>query len=440
MPLKILLISYNYAPELTGIGKYNTEFCSYLVEEGNQVDVITGVPYYPQWKIAKGYKNSFYTQENIQGVNLTRCPVYIPSKPSGLKRMLMDLSFYGSTLLVVLTKLFSLQRYDVVFVPSPSFLMGLHILLLRVFWRKTKFVYHIQDLQIDAALELGMIKQPWLKNVLLKTEQLILERSSMVSTISEGMRTKILAKSDQLQDVYIMPNWVDDQVIYSTDPNLFIISELGIPLDKKIFFYSGSIGEKQGLEVLLPIAKALEASCPDLLFVISGSGPYKEHLQAEVAKNEITTILFIDLQPTHIFNHLLNYVHCHLIIQKKQAADLLLPSKLTNILAVGGLSIITTEQHTSLFDIVQKNALSLVVEPENTFALQASITEVYSNLTSEHPTVMLQEIKHNAKVYAAKHLNKKGIIDAFMKSVEIFQLNKPQQHYQNFPSPASTSL
>jgi colanic acid biosynthesis glycosyl transferase WcaI len=301
--------------------------------------------------------------------------------------------------------------------------MGLHILLLRVFWRKTKFVYHIQDLQIDAALELGMIKQPWLKNLLLKTEHLILERSSMVSTISEGMRTKILAKSDQLQDVYIMPNWVDDQVICSADANLLIISELGIPLDKKIFFYSGSIGEKQGLEVLLPIAKALEASCPDLLFVISGTGPYKEHLQAEVAKNKITTILFIDLQPTQIFNHLLNYVHCHLIIQKKQAADLLLPSKLTNILAVGGLSIITAERNTSLFDIAQKNTLGLVIEPENAFSLQESIVQVYSNLTPENASVMLQDIKHNAKVYAAKHLNKKAIIDAFLKSVETLTLN-----------------
>ena len=422
MPLKILLISYNYAPELTGIGKYNMEFCSYLVEEGNRVDVITGFPYYPQWKIAKGYKNSFYAQENIQGVNLTRCPVYIPSKPSGLKRMLMDLSFYGSTLLVVLMKLFSLQRYDVVFVPSPSFLMGWHILLLRVFWRKTKFVYHIQDLQIDAALELRIIKQPWLKNVLLKTEQLILERSTMVSTISEGMRTKILAKSDQLQDVYIMPNWVDDQVIYSTDPNLFIISELGIPLDKKIFFYSGSIGEKQGLEVLLPIAKALEASCPDLLFVISGSGPYKEHLQAEVAKNQITTILFIDLQPTHIFNHLLNCVHCHLIIQKKQAADLLLPSKLTNILAVGGLSIITAELGTSLFEIVQKNNLGLVIEPENEDFLLESIHQVYTSLALNKDSEMILEIKNNAKAYATKHLNKKSIIDSFLRYVDEFQL------------------
>jgi colanic acid biosynthesis glycosyl transferase WcaI len=220
-----------------------------------------------------------------------------------------------------------------------------------------------------------------------------------------------------------MPNWVDDQVIYSTDPNLFIISELGIPLDKKIFFYSGSIGEKQGLEVLLPIAKALELSCPDLLFVISGSGPYKEHLQAEVAKNQITTILFIDLQPTHIFNHLLNYVHCHLIIQKKQAADLLLPSKLTNILAVGGLSIITAERNTSLFDIVQTNKLGLVIEPENTFSLQESIVKVYSNLISERESVMLQELKQNAKAYAAKNLNKKAIIDAFLKSVATFTLN-----------------
>jgi colanic acid biosynthesis glycosyl transferase WcaI len=137
MPLNILLISYNYSPELTGIGKYNTEFCEYLVEEGNQVDVITGFPYYPNWHLFKGYRNRFYEVEDINGVRITRCPVFIPAQPTGLKRMLMDFSFYWSTFFVLIKKIVELERYDLVFVPSPSFLMGLHILLLRGFWRKT---------------------------------------------------------------------------------------------------------------------------------------------------------------------------------------------------------------------------------------------------------------------------------------------------------------
>ena len=422
MPLNILLISYNYTPELTGIGKYNTEFCEYLAEEGNKADVITGFPYYPNWKLFKGYENAYYEKEELNGVNVIRCPVYIPAEPSGLKRMAMDFSFYCSTLLVVIKKIISRQRYEVVFVPSPSFLIGIHILMLRFFWRKTKFVYHIQDLQIDAALELGLIKNPWLKNGLLKLEKLILEKSSIVSTISEGMRAKVTAKSAVAQVVYVMPNWVDDKVIYPCKVNVKVIAELGIPAHKKIFFYSGSIGEKQGLEVLLSIAPKLSLACPDLVFVISGSGPYRAQLQLEVLRKQINSILFIDLQPSNIFNQLLNSVDCHLIIQKKQAADLLLPSKLTNILAVGGLSIITAEPETSLFEIVQKNNLGLVIEPENEESLLESIQQVYTSLALNKDSEMILEIKNNAKAYAAKHLNKKSIIDSFLNYVEEFQL------------------
>lgn len=422
MPLKILLISYNYAPELTGIGKYNTEFCEYLAEEGNKVDVITGFPYYPNWKLFKGYENTFYEEVELNGVKVIRCPVYIPAKPSGLKRMAMDFSFYITTLFVVIKKIVSTKSIDVVFVPSPSFLMGIHILMLRFFWRKTKFVNHIQDLQIDAALELGLIKNPWLKKSLLKLEQLILEKSSIVSTISDGMRAKVSSKNAFLKNVYVMPNWVDDKVIYQCDVNHFAISELGIPAEKIIFFYSGSIGEKQGLEVLLSIAPKLALACPDLVFLISGSGPYKAQLQSEVLMKQINTILFIDLQPSDIFNQLLNYVDCHLIIQKKQAADLLLPSKLTNILAVGGLSIITAEPGTSLFEIVKNNNLGLVIEPENEDSLLESIQQVYTSIALNKNTEMILKLKNNAKAYAAKHLNKKSIIDSFLQYVEEFQL------------------
>ncbi len=39
---------------------------------------------------------------------------------------------------------------------------------------------------------------------------------------------------------------------------------------------------------------------------------------------------------------------CHLVVQKRGAADAVLPSKLTNILAVGGNAVITAEAHTEL--------------------------------------------------------------------------------------------
>lgn len=380
MSKRILLISYNYHPEMTGIGKYNTELCAHLQAQGNTVKVITGFPYYPNWKLFDGYGNSIFTKESIDGVSVIRCPIYIPAEPSGSKRMLMDCSFYFSSLLVVLYQLLSFKKYDIVIAPSPSFMSGFHNILMGLFWRKTVFVYHIQDLQIDAALELGIIQQDWLKKLLLGMEKVILNRATVVSTISQGMRNRVLAKSDKLNEVVLFSNWVDDSKIFKQPADLSVIANLGIPLNKKVFFYSGAIGEKQGLEIIIDIAPALAVSSPSLLFVISGSGPYKLKLQESIAQKGITNILFIELQPTDVFNHLLNYVDCHLIIQKKQAADLLLPSKLTNILAVGGLCIVTAAPGTSLYETVHINQLGIVIAPENAGALQSSIESIYSEL------------------------------------------------------------
>ena len=428
--MNILLISYNYSPELTGIGKYNAEFSEYLVIQGHSVEVITGFPNYPHWELFKGYSNSFYSVENLNGVEVTRCPLFIPTNPSGSKRMIMDFSFYLTSLFVLIKKVVLFSRYDLVFVPSPSFLMGIHILFLRFFWRKTIFVYHIQDLQIDAALELGIIKYPWIKRILLKIENLIFEKSTVVSTISVGMRKKILAKSEFLKDVLIMPNWVDDQVIYTTEIKQEVISNLGIPLNKKIFLYSGAIGEKQGLDSLLIVAKKLKIQCPDLLFVISGTGPFKKKLEQIASDDRVDNIKFIDLQPNEGFNQLLNYASCHLIIQKKQGSESFLPSKLGAILAVGGLSIVTAEKETSLYDIVQNNNLGIVIEPENEDALYESIVMVYDQILNPEESAQIHNLKNNAKYFAVQYLQKESIIDSFM--IRIKEIRQLICHNVNF--------
>ena len=274
MPQKILLISYNYSPELTGIGKYNAEFCEYLAnKDGNIVTVITAYPYYPNWKLFDGYSNIGYKKELINGVKVIRCPFYIPANPTGAKRILQDFSFYISTLLVVLWQIVRCNRYDIVVTPSPSFMCGFHGLLLKLFKPSTKFVYHIQDLQIDAAIDLNIIKQGWLQKILIGIERFILNGASVVSTISVGMQQKILAKRTLVKHVVLFPNWVDNSKIFITKPDVSIIAALGIPLNKTIFFYSGAIGEKQGLEIILAVAPSIALNNQDILFVISGSGP-----------------------------------------------------------------------------------------------------------------------------------------------------------------------
>jgi colanic acid biosynthesis glycosyl transferase WcaI len=194
MSKKVILISYNYYPELTGIGKYNTEFCEYLTAKGYEVKVITAYPYYPNWKLQHGYKNNWFKKEILNGVEILRCPFYIPHKPTGAKRMLLDLSFYLSSLICILLQIGKRIKYDIIIAVSPSFFNGFNGILLKMFNKNSKLIYHVQDLQIDAAIELGIIQNKFIKNLLLTLEKYIITNANYVSTISIGMERKLFAK------------------------------------------------------------------------------------------------------------------------------------------------------------------------------------------------------------------------------------------------------
>jgi len=95
--LKILLYGLNFAPEPVGIGKYTGELAAWLAARGYELRVITAPPYFPAWNIAASYHNR-YAVEHRAGINLQRCPLWVPRRPSGLTRLLHLASFALSSL------------------------------------------------------------------------------------------------------------------------------------------------------------------------------------------------------------------------------------------------------------------------------------------------------------------------------------------------------
>jgi colanic acid biosynthesis glycosyl transferase WcaI len=104
----VLVYGLNYAPELTGIGKYSGEMVGQLVADGYEVQVITAPPYYPDWQVFAGHSNwwSSLDVKSNGSLHVIRCPLWVPSKPTGLKRILHLLSFALSSLPIVIAKAF----------------------------------------------------------------------------------------------------------------------------------------------------------------------------------------------------------------------------------------------------------------------------------------------------------------------------------------------
>lgn len=396
---RILIIGINFSPELTGIGKYTGEMAAWLADNGFEVTVITAFPYYPNWKVQEPYSNRFYKKELSHDGNLKvlRCPMWVPAKPSGLKRIIHEATFFLSASIMLFAQLFR-KKHDQVFCIAPPFHLGFLALLYK--WlRGAKVNYHIQDLQIEAAKDLKVIKANWVFTLLFKMEKFILKRVSSISSISVGMNRKIQAKTGK--DVILFPNWVDTVKFHPLDNRNSLKTKWQFKEDEKIVLYSGSIGEKQGLDALLDIAEEIKTE-NKIRIVICGTGPYKEKLQLKVKDRQLNNISFLPLQPMESFNEFLNMADVHLVLQKAEAADLVMPSKLTTILAAGGLSIATAFPGTSLYDVIYQYDMGILIEPENNTALKGAILFACSNQQDEK--------RKNARTYAEQFLNQDTIL------------------------------
>lgn len=403
----VLVIGINFSPELTGIGKYTGEMVDWLTENNFQCSVVTSFPYYPYWKVQKPYKNKFYTRETLKSgkLNIYRCPMYVPAQPSGMKRLIHEFSFFLSAFVMVTYLLFKPKK-DYIFCMAPPFHLGFLGMYYR-FFKGGKIVYHIQDLQIEAARDLQMIKSKAIFKVLFGMEKRIMQSVNFVSTISSGMLKKISMKTDK--NVLFFPNWVDTNAYCPLYDSAELKILWGFHQDDKIVLYSGSIGEKQGLDAILTVAKQLQESS-FIKFVICGTGPYKEKLIASAREQKLNNIHFLPLQEPNMFNNFLNMADVHLVLQKKSAGDLVMPSKLTTILAVGGLALITAEPGTNLFEVVSDNQMGIIIPSENSNSLKDAI---YSCCTRDNSSVKL-----NGRIYAENHLNKNSILKKTMGILE----------------------
>ncbi|WP_020605118.1 WcaI family glycosyltransferase [Spirosoma spitsbergense] len=400
--MRILIYGINYAPELTGIGKYTGDMAAWLAQQGETVEVITTMPYYPEWAVHASHRGKWWHTEQLAGVRVHRCPFYVPGNVTSLKRILHEFSFVLSSLVYWLPVFFG-KRYDVVICLSPPFHLG----LLPVFYSKLRRVplwCHIQDLQIDMAKELGMLKNKRFLDIMFRVEQFILKHCTVVSTISEGMVRKVTQKNVIQQECVLFPNWVDGTLVKPLSSAQSLRAELGLQSTDKAVLYSGSLGEKQGLEIIIEAAKSF-VSQPEVKFLIFGSGGGKGKLETLVRDYGLTNVRFYPLQPAEKLSALLATADIHLVLQKKSASDLVLPSKLTGILAAGGCALVSAVPGTTLFDVVSTHNMGILIEPESAEKL---VTTIRESLVSD-----LTPYRANARRYAEKFLNREVILNGF---------------------------
>lgn len=395
--LKILICTLNFSPELTGIGKYSGEMAAWFSSRGHSVRVITTPPYYPKWRVWDEYRGFRWNKSVWSGVEVIRCPLWVPQSPTAFKRMFHLISFALSSLPVLFLQLF--WRPNFILLTEPPFLVAPSILFAAKF-SKAKTIIHIQDFEIDAAFGLGLLKGGLLLSVAHYLEKLVLQKFDVISTISEKMIELALKKGCDEDRLILIPNWTNASVSISS---LDLKKTLGLPPDKLIILYSGSMGLKQGLEVLADVAllsvkdKFLNTK---IHFVFCGEGPALDGLKNGCA--ELNNVSLIPLQPAEFLPSLLAMADIHLLPQKRNATDLVMPSKLAGMMISGRAILAAANPGTEIANVLSTRGI--VVEPENSEELFKGIRLLVGN----------QALRNNlgvaAREYATKNLNQDSIL------------------------------
>ncbi|WCM20495.1 glycosyltransferase WbuB [Paraburkholderia bryophila] len=364
--MKILIYGINYAPELTGTGKYTAEMAVLLARRGHEVRVVCAPPYYPEWRVTAGYAAWRYQHEMRDGVAVWRAPLWVPSRPSGLKRMVHLASFALSSLPLIAWQ--AVWRPDAVMLIAPTVMCAPAALTLARVTRARAWL-HIQDYEVDAAFELGLLKSSRGARFARWIESALLRRFDTVSSITRQMSARAAAKGVAPSRIVCLPNWVDVSAIFPLSRASDYRRELGIPAGQKVVLYSGNMGAKQGIETLADAAVML-AGRTDLTFVFCGSGAARESLLERCAG--LSNCIFMPLQPTERLNELLNLADIHVLPQRGDAADLVMPSKLTGMFASGRATVAMARRGTALYEAVAPRGV--VVPPDKAKALVAALT------------------------------------------------------------------
>ena len=322
--MRVIVWGINYAPEFAGIAPHNVALCEFLDAEGHDVEMLTTFAYYPTWQKSAEDSGRPYRTDVVNRIPIHRCWHFVPRRVSALKRILHEGSFVFTSTLRALF----LSAPDVYVVVSPPLLLGMAAWVVSKL-KRARFVFHVQDMQPDAAVGLGMLKANWFTKALYGLESFAYRKAARVSGITLGMLESFKAKGVPQSKLIYFPNTIELHSRTSSPERGSFRRRHGFPADDFLAIYSGNLGVKQGLDILLETAPLLSDSRVRL--VICGDGAEREQLAARAREMKLTNLRLLPFEDE--YRALLIDADVCFITQQVGSGNSFFPSKLLGLLA-----------------------------------------------------------------------------------------------------------
>jgi glycosyltransferase involved in cell wall biosynthesis len=278
--LRVLLVSQYFWPENFPINS----IVARLVEQGINVEVLTGKPNYPKGQISSGYRAWGCQQEQWKGATVYRVPLFPRGQNSSLRLIINYLSFifFG---LISGSWLLRKRKYDVIFVYAPSPIL-LAIPALFIGWLKgNKVIIWVQDLWPESLSATGYIRNRYIIGVVRQVVRYIYNHADLLLTQSRAFEDPIRALAPDTPIAYY-PNSVDDTF---AKPSIDAAPSIKGLSEGFTVMFAGNIGAAQAVGVIVEAALLLRDHT-DIHFVVLGDGSSREWMLSEVKKYGLTNL------------------------------------------------------------------------------------------------------------------------------------------------------
>jgi colanic acid biosynthesis glycosyl transferase WcaI len=294
--MRILFITQYFAPETEIGGIRILEIASRLQAMGHEIAILTGLPNYPSGRLFASYRGKAWRgtwTETINGLNVTRVPLF----PSHDKKTLPRLLNYFSFLFASAARSVFMKRPDVVVCTSPPLTIGLAA------WIAAKrfgvpFFLEIRDLWPEAAIELGYLKNPRVRKVAYALESFLYSRASKIISVSQGMRDDLLKRGIPAARCEVICNGVDVR-LFAPSSTAASSNAIVDELRRKgniVGVYLGTISTYHGVDCMLELLEKLRQE-PRIQIVFAAGGSARNDLEHKANARGLSNATFLPAPP-----------------------------------------------------------------------------------------------------------------------------------------------
>lgn len=332
-------------------------------------------------------------EESRQGVAVHRRRHYVPARQSALRRAAFETSVLAHGLLAPPP-----GRPDAVVSQMPSLAGG--VIGARIARRhRVPHIPVVQDLMGAAAAQSGIRGGGRAASAAAAAERHVLRGAALVGVIHESFVPGVTALGVDAGRVRVVPNWT--HVERPSADRALTRARLGWPEGTPVLLHSGNMGLKQGLDVLVRLARL----APDIRVVLMGDGNQREALRTSAAG--LPNVGFLPPAGAGEFTDVLAAADVLAVTQRASVLDMSVPSKLTSYFVSGRPVVASVAGEGGTADEMRRAGAGTLVAPEDPGALLAAVRAL-----AKDPAAADALGAHGPR-YVARHLSREAGLARF---------------------------